>query len=178
MPAGSGTLSITHNGTTNAVIAGTTTMAAGDALTWMPASDAQGQINALSVKAFDGDALAANATKIFISTSPKAVVSAKAIKGSALETKAGTHAGDGKILISRVGGDLTLPLDVTLSVSGTADQGVNYNLLAPDGATILAELLRRWWHIPGRAGGGNGIRDTAPGQRNGSDADHNRDSGA
>ncbi|HVT79091.1 MAG TPA: hypothetical protein VHM90_00425 [Phycisphaerae bacterium] len=137
-PAANGTLSITHNGTTSAVIAGTTMIAPGDTLTWMPASNVQGQIDAFSVKAFDGDALAATATKLFVSTLPKAVGSAKTTRGSALETKAGTHAGDGKILVSRVGGDLTLPLNVTLAIAGTGVQGTNYNLLAPDGVTILA----------------------------------------
>jgi len=137
VPAASGTLSITKGGATSVVIPGTTYLEQDDTLSWTPASTAGAQANAFSVQAWDGTALAARATKIVISTLPMAVVSAKATKAHALEAQAGRAAGEGIIQIQRAGGDQNQALTVTLSVAGTAQQGVNYNLIGPDGVTVL-----------------------------------------
>ncbi len=137
-PAAAGTLSITHDSVTVPVVPGTTLMVEGDTLTWTPAAGDTGQVDAFSVIASDGTVTAANPTQIVISTSAIAVVSAVSKGGNVLEADAGTSKGRGSIVITRAGGDQSQPLTVTLGVSGDAQQGVNYNLIAPDGHTIIS----------------------------------------
>jgi len=131
-----GVLTITHLGVTTVVQAGVTDMVAGDTLTWVPSATAAGEVEAFAFKATDGSASAANATQVFVPTSALAVVSATAKKGTALEALAGSAKGDGTIQIQRSGGDMSQPLPVTITVGGTAHEGVNYQLLDPNNATI------------------------------------------
>ena len=50
-----GALTITHNGVTTAVVAGTTLLVTGDSLTWTGAAGVTGTpLNAFTVTAFDG----------------------------------------------------------------------------------------------------------------------------
>jgi hypothetical protein len=137
VPTSSGMMTLTHGPLTTTVVPGATVMVAGDTLSWSPSASAVGLVDAFSVQASDGTISAANATQININTRPIAVVSAKATVATALESRAGTSTGDGKIQIQRSGGDQTRPLTVTLDIAGTAGQGVNYRLLAPDGVTVL-----------------------------------------
>jgi hypothetical protein len=137
VPAESGTLWITHGPLTSAVVPGATSMVAGDTLTWTPSISADGPVHAFSVLASDGTVSAANPTDLLVDTHPIALVSAKATIPLALETKAGTHLGDGKIQIARSGGDQSQPLTVTLTIAGTAQRGTHFRLLAPDGVTEL-----------------------------------------
>ncbi len=138
VPSASGILAITHNGSTSVVIAGTTVMVAGDTLTWTPALTAKGDADAFSIKATDGEDFAANATQIFVNTSALPLVSALSNHPFALEADAANHKGDATITIERAGGNQTTSSTITLSVGGTATQGVNYELLASDDATILS----------------------------------------
>ena len=131
-----GVLTITHLGVTTVVQAGVTEMVAGDTLTWVPSATAAGEVEAFDFKATDGTASAANATQVFVPTSALAIVTATAKKGTALEALAGSAKGDGTIQIQRSGGDMTSALTVTITVGGTAHQGVNYDLLDPTNATI------------------------------------------
>src|ERR1041384_797071 len=81
VPAASGTLAITHGGNTSAVVPGVTMMVSGDTLTWTPPDSVQGQVEAFSIRASDGTALAAGATRMVVNTSPLAVISAVVSKG-------------------------------------------------------------------------------------------------
>ena len=138
VPAASGTLSITHNGSTSVVIPGTTLMVAGDTLTWVPSATQAGQLNAFDVSAFDGTLNAVNSSKIFIATSALPIITVTAKKGNALESEAGTPAGDGTFQLQRSGGNLTQPLTVTLGITGDAVLGTNYTLFGPNNATLSA----------------------------------------
>jgi hypothetical protein len=138
VPASNGILSITHEGVTTAVNATTNTyMVAGDTLTWMPSPTAPGDANAFDIQAFDGSALAANATQIFVNASALPLVSAISNHPFALEADAANHKGDAVITIQRAG-DQTNATTVTLSVGGDAVQGTNYELLGTDDATVLS----------------------------------------
>jgi hypothetical protein len=136
-PTSSGMMTLTHGPLTTAVVPGATEMEPGDTLSWYPAAIATGLVNAFSVRASDGTVSAANATQINVLTRPIATVSAKATISLALESRAGFATGNGILQIQRSGGDQTRPLAVTLNIAGTAEQGTNYRLLAPDGVTVL-----------------------------------------
>jgi subtilase family serine protease len=62
-----GTLTITHNGVTTAVVAGTTLLGTGDSLTWMgPAGLTGTAVNAFTVTAFDGTLSSSTAVQVTI----------------------------------------------------------------------------------------------------------------
>ena len=130
-----GALTITHNGSTSAVVAGTTTFSDGDSLAWSPAAGHAGNRYAFSVLASDGTLAAVNQSALFATVAELPKVTAFAMDPFAFEALAGKAAGNGEIVVTR-SGDATLPLKVNLGVGGTAVMGANYTLIAPDGSTI------------------------------------------
>ncbi|HUO08759.1 MAG TPA: LEPR-XLL domain-containing protein [Phycisphaerae bacterium] len=132
-----GTLTITHNGATAAVVGGTTTVVSGDTLNWTPAVGHAGKRYAFSVTASDGTLAAVNSSALFATVAELPKVQACATHEEAHEAQAGTNAGNGTVTLYR-SGDSTQALTVNLSIAGTATMGVNYTLLGPDGNPITS----------------------------------------
>ncbi|MGN6367370.1 MAG: hypothetical protein ACTHN5_03825 [Phycisphaerae bacterium] len=119
-----GTLTITHGGTTSAVVAGTTVFADGDTLSWTPKAGRGGRRYALSVLASDGTASAAHQAALFATVAelPRVVVNAR--RGEASSSKPGA------IVVTRCG-DLSSAVTVnfaTATGTGFGKQGTDYVL--------------------------------------------------
>jgi hypothetical protein len=138
VPANSGTLVINHNDDTTTVDPGTTVMVDGDTLTWTPATTAKGKVNAFSVQATDGEALALKTSPVYVATLPIPSVSIKVSRAKALESKAGSASANALFTISRSGNTST-DLTVSLSISGTAVADTNYNLVDSQGNTLSGD---------------------------------------
>ena len=92
-----GTLTITHNGVTTAVVAGTTLVGTGDSLTWTgPAGVTGSAVNAFTVTAFDGTLSSSTAIQATIDV--QAIINALDLSGAwIVDSGAGVVQGLGQI---------------------------------------------------------------------------------
>ncbi len=127
-----GTLTITHNGTTSPVVAGTTVFADGDTLAWSPAAGHAGKRYAFSVLAGDGKLSAAHQAALFATAADLPKVTVDTRRSEASSSKPGT------IVISRTG-DTKLALTVnftTATGTGFGTQGTDYVLKDSSGNVL------------------------------------------
>ncbi len=127
IPSGSGTLVVTHGGTPSPAAVGMT-IVTGDTLTWTPSAAVKGQVNAFTVEAEDPELnLAANVSNILVTTAALPEVSITTTAGVIWESKAGTNVHQGKIVLKRTG-NLSQPLQMMMTLGGTAVLGTNYTV--------------------------------------------------
>ncbi len=107
-----------------------TAVVAGDNLSWTPAIGAKGTVNAFSIEATDGLATT-SAVAVNFATLLAPTITLTATKKAASEIN-GTGSGMGLFTLARSGGLLTAPLEVTITIGGTATNGVDYTTISTE----------------------------------------------
>jgi hypothetical protein len=124
-----GTLTITHNGTTTNVVAGTTLFGAGDTLTWTPGAGVSGNaVNAFTVSAFDGSLSSSSPVQVTIKVRPL---------GTAFDLTGVWTRNGGLARISQTGASLTL---VGLNGQGSSGTFLSLNKISGFGMTGTVDL--------------------------------------